>query len=66
VDVRDGSENGAARVNAVKALEQLSEDAPPGAAAPQRAGMVIVVVRESASADAKPLIELSAQPPSEA
>jgi hypothetical protein len=47
VEVRDQDENKMARVQAVKALEQISEDAPANGAGGRVPGMQIVIVQGS-------------------
>jgi hypothetical protein len=47
VRLRDNSGNAMAQLGAIKTLEQLDDNQPAGAAPQQRAGMVIVVVREA-------------------
>ncbi len=43
IDVRDQKSNQMARVNAVKALEQIGDDEPTGAARNRAPGVVIVI-----------------------
>jgi hypothetical protein len=47
VRLRDNSGNAMAQLGAIKTLEQLDDEQGPGSAPQQRAGMVIVVVRDA-------------------
>lgn len=64
VDIRDQTSNQMARVNAVKALEQISDETQAGSAASRMPGVLIVVAEKGAAftvherqTDLKPLID---------